>query len=120
MRSKVVEIPSAIWNNLNYQRTNGSDHGIMDKTVICEKVLMLGEREQCTLTYYLISDECGEEEAALRQYGVGIAIPERSEEELICDITPNSEKAMRLLDLLASNFVTPVALRDVLYDWLCT
>ena len=91
----------------------------MDKTVICEKILLLGEGERCTLTYYLIADACGEEAGAPRQYGVGIAIPERSEEEQIGNITPNREKAMRLIDLLASNFVTPVALRDVLYDWLC-
>ena len=87
--------------------------------MICKKVLMLGERDQCTLTYYLISDECGKEECD-KQYGVGIAIPERNEEEQICTITPSREKAMQLISLLASNFVTPVALRDVLYDWLCT
>ena len=92
----------------------------MKKTVICEKVLTLGGGEKCTLTYYLVAENCREDNAVFTRYGVGISIPEKNEDEFIRDLTAKEERAMRLLDLLASNFVTPVGLHDVLCDWICT
>ena len=70
------------------------------------------------MTYYLVSSDKNDD-IDMRQYGVGISIPERNDEELVGNITPDREKAMQLIDLVASNFVTPVTLRDVVYDWLC-
>ena len=90
----------------------------MIKTEACKKVLDLGGERQCTLTYYLVSSDKNDD-IDMRQYGVGISIPERNDEELVGNITPDREKAMQLIDLVASNFVTPVTLRDVVYDWLC-
>ena len=90
----------------------------MIKTEICRKLISFDCDYNVTLVYCLVTDDIkGEREAF--QYGVSIEIPEKNEEEIIRNITPRKEKAMWLLDLLASNFVTPVTLKDVVYDCLC-
>ncbi len=85
---------------------------------ICTKVLRLGESRQCTLTYYITMDDDLRRIPSI-QYGVGIRRNETGEDICFRSITPDRASADRLLDLLASNFVTPMTLCDSVYDWLC-
>ena len=85
---------------------------------ICTKVLRLGRNGQRTLTYYITLDDDYRHVPSI-QYGVGIRMDETGEETCFRAITPDRSSADRLLDLLASNFVTPMSLCDAVYDWLC-
>lgn len=90
----------------------------MIKSEICRKISMLGGEKQRTLVYYLIADLLPRR-LFLAQYGVGVSVLESRDEVDVRCITPNRSRAVQLADLLASNYVTPVALGDVVYDWLC-
>jgi len=79
---------------------------------MCRKVTDLGRFGRRTLVYSLIR-EAGEAE-----YGVGIAVAESGERAEIHGVTPDRARAERLVDLLATYYVTPVALEDVVRDWL--
>ena len=83
----------------------------MKDTEYCRKTADLGRYGRRTLVYSLILNEQG-------GFGVSIAIPEFGETETVTDITSDKEKMLSLLDVLATNFVTPVSLRDILEDWL--
>ena len=74
------------------------------------KITDLGKAGQRTLVYYILKEK--------GSYGVGISIEESGEESVVRDVTVSEERALRLSDLLATNYVTPVSLRDVVYDWL--
>lgn len=92
----------------------------MKKEEICRKIIDLGKDSQRTIVYYLVisEDDFTELEKPVKSYGVAIEVKERNELTAVSKITTRTEKANRLLDLLASNFVTPVSLYDVVYDWL--
>jgi len=83
----------------------------MKETEYCRKTVNLGRYGRRTLVYSLLSNERG-------GFGVSIAIPEFGETEIVEDIVPDRGTVLSLLDMLATNFVTPVSLRDVLEDWL--
>jgi len=85
---------------------------------ICTKVLWLGTGSQLTLTYFVSVDD-GTGDLPGPHYGVGIRVKETGNVTFVRSITPEREKAERLADILASNFVTPTALYDCVYDWLC-
>lgn len=55
---------------------------------------------------------------ACESYGVKVARTGGSEEEAIPNITTSVTRIDALMELLIRNFVTPVALRDVVEDWL--
>ena len=86
----------------------------MTKSEICRKVTDLGKLGQRTLVYSVTCDINQSE----RDYGVSISIAENGEEMAIRCITTRVEQALGLVDLLASNFVTPVCLEDVVLDWI--
>jgi len=87
---------------------------------VCRKIINLGRADQRTLIYSLVASEeyIEDMEIPVKCYGAAIRIDERDESTVIGGITANKDKALRLIDLLASNFVTPVALYDVVYDWI--
>ena len=94
----------------------------MKKIEICKKVTELGKEGQRTLVYFLTADDAECEigrKGEKTDFGVGISIEESGEEVFVRRITPAESEIKRLCDLLASNFVTPIALGDVIYDWLC-
>ena len=66
------------------------------------------------LTYYLLSD--GE------RFGVEIRCRDGDAEsaDSISDLTGNRVRAEELIRMLCRGSVTPLSLRDVLYDWICT
>ncbi len=72
------------------------------------------------VVYYVTVDELFNCDgvAVLENYGVGICIPESGEEDNINSITTDARKILTIIDMLAEGAVTPVGLRDVLYDLL--
>ena len=92
----------------------------MRKMEVCKKVMNLGTQTQQTLTYFITVDEMADQLSGtvIEQYGVGVSIMEAAEESSVRRITVSADKIRRLSDLLASNMVTPVALRDVIDDWV--
>ena len=91
----------------------------MRETEFCRKVLNLGTAGRMTLVYFLLAEET-ELAAPGEEYGVEIYVPETGERQLVRAVTPSRREAEALLDRIATGFVTPVTLRDVVYDWLCS
>lgn len=85
-------------------------------TQMCSKITDLGRHGQRTLKYYLTTDTS---EDGCVSYGAGIEIDESGENTFVRCITANRNEACSLIDTLATNFVTPVSLGDIVYDWLC-
>ena len=83
---------------------------------ICRKYVDFGKEEMKTLIYCLVEDSTVYEEKTA--YGVSVEIPEKGESVCISDLTTYKEEAEHLLDLLATGFVTPVAVKDIVEDWL--
>lgn len=63
--------------------------------------------------YYLLE---GEPEEDGRSYGVAVELGD--EEEAVPDLSPSRERVEALAGALLRGAVTPVALRDVVDDWL--
>jgi hypothetical protein len=73
-----------------------------------------------TLAYSILIDEITDGSGnTLESYGIRVSALERGETTLLRHITVNRNKILELTQKLARNFVTPVTLRDVVYDWLC-
>jgi hypothetical protein len=68
------------------------------------------------LSYRLFSQAQGEEGIS---YGIQVALEDTGEVASVEDITVDETQAVRLLCLLTRGTVTPVALRDVVEDFLC-
>ena len=90
----------------------------MEKTEICRKVLHLRQNDQITLVYSLISELGCEESVGVDVccYGIEIQCEERNESACVRNITVSLPKVSAMLDKIASGFVTPVTLRDVVLD----
>ena len=89
------------------------------KIEICRKVTDLGKERQRTLVYYLTAEiDADTYESPVEIFGVGICKLETGEEKIFRDVTSVRSRAEELVDLLATNFVTPVSLEDVICDWL--
>ena len=88
----------------------------MERLGICRKITDLGRYGQRTLDYFVTAE--GEVDG-YPSYGVGIAVCENGEETMVRGITTKEDEARSLADILATNYVTPVSLGDVVYDWLC-
>ena len=84
----------------------------MTKTEICRKVTGLpgGGR---TLIYYLL-----DEETDTARYGVSIRHDESGDEKEVRRLSNDRERAEKLVDLLATDFITPNSLDDVVYKFL--
>ena len=68
--------------------------------------------------YYLLVESILFEGTLLGEsYGVKL-VSDSGEEEKVLRVTVNAERVQRLLQLLVENEVTPVALQDVVQDWL--
>ena len=92
----------------------------MKMTEICRKITDFGNDRKRTLIYLITDDKCSVPEYAhCTEYGVGIQILETQESAYIHNITCDIRQATELVDLLATGFVTPVSLRDIVDDWLC-
>lgn len=91
----------------------------MRKIEICKKYLDPKNTKKTSLTYFITVDETPSfgDGGTLENYGVGIRL-EPDEEEMVRCITMESEKIERLVDLLATNHVCPITLRDVIDDTL--
>ena len=74
-----------------------------------------------TLIYSVTIDELASASlaAGLESYGASIAVRENGEEACVRHITLRSSEIFSLTSLLSRNSVTPAALCDVVYDWLC-
>ena len=77
-----------------------------------------GAERETGLRYYILVDELELGDGMLcESYGVKVAAPD-GEEESVRNLTVRPERIDRLLELLQRNQVPPVALRDVIDDWL--
>ena len=90
----------------------------MEKTEICRKVLHLRQNDQMTLVYSLVSELGSDEYAGVDVccYGIEIFCPERNEVANVRNITVSLPKISMMIDKIASGFVTPVTLTDVVLD----
>jgi hypothetical protein len=88
---------------------------------ICRKALKIGEDER-TVVYYVTIDDLSDTATGivLETYGVGVTICEIGETKIIPNVTFSETAILTLINLLASHLVTPVAVPDVVDDWLCT
>jgi hypothetical protein len=68
------------------------------------------------LRYRLFSQAQGEEGAG---YGIEVALEDTGEVSSVEDVTVDETRAERLLCLLTRGAVTPIALMDVVEDFLC-
>lgn len=84
----------------------------MTKTEMCRKITGLNGKRR-TLIYYL-TDE-GEVTA---RYGVAIQLMESDEEKEIRRLSNDIERIEKLIDILATDFITPNLLPDVVYKSL--
>ena len=84
----------------------------MEKTEMCRKVTGLNSGKR-TLVYYLIDD--GGDRA---RYGVSILLEESNDEKEIRRLSNDRERAEKLIDLLATDFITPGILDNVVYEFL--
>jgi hypothetical protein len=107
-----------VWNNWSCYKI---DEGVaeMRRQELCKKVTDLGRAGQRTLSYFITIDGGrGEGDKAYLDYGVGVMIEESGEEALCRCLTVNDDEIKKLADLIATNYVTPVSLGDVIEDWL--
>lgn len=72
--------------------------------------------EKFTILYYLTDSE---DEASVKEYGMGIRIEDTGEEERIDRISPSKAKVEELIELCFKNEVTPTTLFDIVYDYIC-
>lgn len=89
----------------------------MEKNELCRKIITFENGERRTLIYSVVVTE--DETVPKRRFGAGIEIPETGESRTVSDISSDREKVLGLIDVLATGFVTPVSLGDVVYDFLC-
>ena len=90
----------------------------MNKDEICRKIIKLGRYGTRTLIYYVVTSFITEGALARKAFGVGIEIAESGEAEYYEDLFTDRAWAVRLLDLLASNCVTPMTLKDIIIDFI--
>ena len=90
----------------------------MEKTEICRKIIRLENGESRTLVYSLVTQR-RDVFCTADRYGADIEIAETGEEAAVNDISTDRDSALRLIDILATGYVTPVSLRDLVYDYLC-
>lgn len=93
----------------------------MRQMEICKKRILLSEETECTAVYYVTIDELTDTATGLilENYGVGVTLCERDETQIISNVTFSKAKILSLIDLLSGFLVTPVAVADVVDDWLC-
>lgn len=84
----------------------------MTKTEMCRKVTGLNGGQR-TLVYSLI-----DEEVETARYGVSILFEESADEKEIRRLSNDRERIEKLIDLLATDFITPGSLDDVVYKFL--
>lgn len=82
----------------------------MTKTEVCRKI-----SHGRTLVYYLTEEETG-----ASPYGVAVKNEETGEEAMAPRLSNERERVERLLDLMATYFITPASLETVVYEWLAT
>ena len=92
----------------------------MKRHEVCRKFCNLAKFGQKTLVYYItaITLEDDETGGTFESFGVAVKISETGEEAIVNDITTVNEKIHDLINHISSNFVTPVSLFDVVYDWM--
>lgn len=76
-----------------------------------DTILLATDRGVLTLTYTLSLDEDG-------SYAIALLNRTTGESAVLCDLTPNWDKARGLYDLLVRGGVTVVTFRDVVEDVL--
>jgi hypothetical protein len=82
------------------------------------KYLTLESGGSLELAYYITVDEVFDEgEALFENYGICARLA-GGDEDSIRGITVKADKIELLLQVLSDGYVTPISLRDVLYDLL--
>lgn len=90
----------------------------MEKNELCRKIIDLGSGERRTLIYSLITEN-GSPLTDEPLYGVSIVLKETDEQSLAVGISTDREKVLHLIDMLATGYVTPMSLQDIVYDYIC-
>jgi hypothetical protein len=99
---------------------NNVDGGltVLREIEYCRKYLNLESGSIREVAYYITVDEIfGTGEILFENYGVRIRL-DSGDEDIIRGITVSGEKINLILQLLSDGTVTPIGLRDVIYDML--
>lgn len=84
----------------------------------CKKYLTLETGSDLEIAYYITVDEIiYADEITFENYGVGIRLS-GGDEDSIRGITVSSDKIALLLQVLSDGDVTPISLREIIYDLL--
>ena len=75
------------------------------------------EGQTCGYRYYILVGEMPVGGLTCESYGVKI-VGENGDQASVENLTIRTERIDRLMELLIRNAVSPVALRDVIDDWL--
>lgn len=77
-------------------------------------------REVGEIRYYILTEEIPQSAYQTEQTGetCGVMVELDGERTEIADITPSRRRVRALLDRMCRGTVTPVAVRDVVDDWL--
>lgn len=89
----------------------------MIKKEICRKITDLGKYGRRTLVYCMTVDNA-ESDTPCEEYGIAVRVFESGEECEIRKITTDVNVAEKMLDVFATNYVTPVSLKYVVEDWI--
>ena len=90
----------------------------VEKSELCRKIIGFDNGERMTLVYSLVTER-GELLEDKERFGASIALEETGEESVVGDISTDREKVLKLIDIMATGYVTPISLCDVVYDHLC-
>lgn len=86
----------------------------MVKTEICRKITGLDDSRR-TLVYFLVDEGEG-----IARYGVSVLLEESRKETEIRRLSNDEERVNKLIDLLATDYITPNSLESVAYRWFAT
>lgn len=84
----------------------------MTKTEICRKITGLNGGQR-TLVYFITDDK-----GKTARYGVAIRLEESGEQKEVRHLSNDIERIEKLVDILATDFVSPNRLDDVVYKLL--
>ena len=90
----------------------------MEKYEVCRKIRTISALGRRTFVYSIVVGEEEIEGENVECYGIAVRICESGDETVISGMTTKHSEALFLIDRLASNFVSPVLLADVVSDWI--
>jgi hypothetical protein len=90
----------------------------MRELLVCSQEIKDQKEQPHCYHYSILIDEMDVGRFSCESYGVKISENPEGEVAAVSHVTTSIPRIDELMDLLTSNSVTPVGLRDVIEDWL--